>query len=761
MNPIEKIKGITSLLLYLAFLIFKYLLGLLIMGPILVILAVFLFPGITQKFNRELTEKSVTRLLDDHHFNQLLWLLHTKRKTIEKMPPARRVFYHYLEAEAYSGIGEFRLAEQCYTRMVKEAKQAKGENSPEYTTALFALATFYHRLGDRPKAERLAGEVARFNDAHAMPEGFQQATTLLQTDSVPVSLIPHLSPSEIRRRTKKVRKEYGDAHPFYADALRNEILLAINDADSARLHQQVDEQCQVIRRIIQRNFPFMSGHQQTYLFLKYRDDLDRVYQIQHLMPDAEWAGHCYANALFTKGLLLRSSNRLRNALSHQDDTTTLGKYDRWLERQRKIAYLALRKGPIARMQRLIEEEKAEREEKELAARTLEWQEATSFEPLSWLDIQRCLSPREACVEFVTYPTEEERHYAALLLLPDAPRPLFIPLFGEKALTRLFPPDSLSAPLRIHALYTTDQLYSLIWEPLSAYLTDRDKVYLSPSGLLHQISFPALLSGRFPEELPYALHVVSSTREVVRFRNEAKFLPRKAALFGGIRYDADERSLRDAAREATAGERTGSTPWPPLRYSGYEIQQIQALLDSFHIPTKTFTGLTANEEAFRSLDQSDTQILHLSTHGYFLRDDSLQLAPMLRSGLVLAGANRAWLEKDIIEGIEDGLLTADEISLTRLGGLQLTVLSACDTGLGEINHSEGVFGLQRAFKLAGARSLIISLWSVDDRVTAEFMVTFYRSWLAGKEMRQAFDDTQRTFRVKYSNPYYWAGFVWVD
>ena len=147
MNPIEKIKGITSLLLYLAFLIFKYILGLLIMGPILVILAVFLFPGITQKFNRELTENSVTRLLDDHHFNQLLWLLHTKRKTIEKMPPARRVFYHYLEAEAYSGIGEFRLAEQCYTRMVKEAKQAKGENSPEYTTALFALAAL--RSGSR------------------------------------------------------------------------------------------------------------------------------------------------------------------------------------------------------------------------------------------------------------------------------------------------------------------------------------------------------------------------------------------------------------------------------------------------------------------------------------------------------------------------------------------------------------------------------------------------------------------------------------
>lgn len=135
--------------------------------------------------------------------------------------------------------------------------------------------------------------------------------------------------------------------------------------------------------------------------------------------------------------------------------------------------------------------------------------------------------------------------------------------------------------------------------------------------------------------------------------------------------------------------------------------------------------------------------------------------MLRSGLVLSGANRAWLRKDIVEDIEDGLLTADEISLLRLDHLRLAVLSACNTALGSINNSEGVFGLQRAFKLAGVQTLIISLWPVDDRTTAEFMIAFYHAWLTGEDMRSAFTKTQHAFSERYENPYYWAGFVMVD
>lgn len=270
-----------------------------------------------------------------------------------------------------------------------------------------------------------------------------------------------------------------------------------------------------------------------------------------------------------------------------------------------------------------------------------------------------------------------------------------------------------------------------------------------------------LAGHFPQKAPYELYRVSSTREIIKFKEESKYLPLNATLFGALRYDAPESALQKAAQEATTRERLSRHPWGPLRYSGSEIYQIKALLDSLHIQTIAYTSLSGNEEAFKSLDRSDAHILHISTHGYFLEDDSLRVNPMLRSGLVLSGANRAWLQKDIIEGIEDGLLTADEISLLRLDHLRLAVLSACNTALGSINNSEGVFGLQRAFKLAGAQTLIISLWPVDDRATAEFMITFYQAWLTGKDMRTAFTETQHAFSERYENPYYWAGFVMVD
>ncbi len=738
---------------------FWWLLSLCVMGPVLVCAAWFFFPDMVRGFNLRLTDTTCQRLLDDNHFNQLLWLLRTKRRTIEESSIQRKIFYRYMEAEAYSGIGEFRLAEQSYLRMVELAELSSGEESLEYMGALLSLATFYRRLGDTPKVERLAGQVVRFNQANEekVPELFRQTALLLWKDSVPRSTSTPLSRRETGKLTRKIRKDYGEEHPFYVDALNREIAFAWQDKDTSRVRELIDGQSRAIRGIINRDFLFMSAHQQTYLYRKYQKELARVYQIQHIAPTAEWAGHCYSDALFLKGLLLRSSHRFRSTLDNLNDTTLQEAYDRWLDRKREISFLATRKGVFSRVKRMIEEEKAERQEKELAAKVLDWREATSLESVDWLDIQRSLSPDEACVEFVAYPLAGENHYAALLLRPDSRNPEFIPLFEEKEMLRLFPVDSLPLRQRIDTLYRTDALYRLVWEPLAARLEDRKRVYYSPSGVLHQLSFPAFMEERFP----YALRQVSSTREIKHLKETGKYLIDKAVLFGALRYDAGDSALVNASREAATRTRSGRMPWGPLRYSGYEVYRIKALLDSLHISTDIYTGLRGNEEAFKALDRAETRILHLSTHGYFLREDTSWRNPMLRSGLVLSGANRTWQEKGIIEGIEDGLLTADEISLMRLGHLRLAVLSACETALGTIHDGEGVFGLQRAFKLAGARTLVISLWPVDDRATAEFMISFYRSWLTGKELHEAFEDTRAAFREKYENPYYWAGFVMVD
>lgn len=172
------------------------------------------------------------------------------------------------------------------------------------------------------------------------------------------------------------------------------------------------------------------------------------------------------------------------------------------------------------------------------------------------------------------------------------------------------------------------------------------------------------------------------------------------------------------------------------------------------------------------------IPHFATHGYFF-SDSRQAAsalpaleeisfkssgnPLLRSGLILAGAQQVWTTGKPPAGREDGVLTAYEISLMNLPGAELVVLSACERGLGDIENNEGVYGLQRAFKIAGAKYIVMNLWKVNDQTTRECMTDFYAQWLQkGLGIPEAFRNAQRTMRTKYpGEAYHWAGFVLVE
>ena len=133
-------------------------------------------------------------------------------------------------------------------------------------------------------------------------------------------------------------------------------------------------------------------------------------------------------------------------------------------------------------------------------------------------------------------------------------------------------------------------------------------------------------------------------------------------------------------------------------------------------------------------------------------------PLLRSGLALAGAN-TWRKKGSLPPeAEDGILTAEDVSGLDLLDTELVVLSACETGLGEVQTGEGVFGLRRAFVLAGAKTLVMSLWKVPDRQTQELMVDFYRRVLEGQPRAEALRQAQLAMKSKYPNPYYWGAFI---
>jgi CHAT domain-containing protein len=205
----------------------------------------------------------------------------------------------------------------------------------------------------------------------------------------------------------------------------------------------------------------------------------------------------------------------------------------------------------------------------------------------------------------------------------------------------------------------------------------------------------------------------------------------------------------------------------------EVEQIANSFIQNGWQVREYLGDKASETNIK-LEESP-RVLHIATHGYFFEDIPVDKSandrflgmdrqrvvqdPMLRSGLLLTGANKT-LQGDKVDG-ENGLLSASEASLLNLRGTELVVLSACETGRGEVKNSEGVYGLRKAFSDAGAANTIMSLWKVDDKVTQEFMTRFYEIWLEEQTtIREAFNRTQLEFKAKYPQPYYWGAFVLV-
>jgi CHAT domain-containing protein len=309
---------------------------------------------------------------------------------------------------------------------------------------------------------------------------------------------------------------------------------------------------------------------------------------------------------------------------------------------------------------------------------------------------------------------------------------------------------------------------MIWEPLMAVLTDVKTIYYSPSGLLHRINIGAIaIEEEENMASQFELIQLNSTRSLV-VPSPLKELNNQVLLYGGIQYD----SLAQIG--LPTGER-GAT-WSYLKGSEREVHNLEGLLKKNELEPTLLTGVAATEESFKGIGTfgaTSPRVLHIATHGYFFPDPAkttkagepvfkVSERPMLRSGLILAGGNHTWMNTQPNKTAEDGILTALEISQMNLRNTELVVLSACETGLGEIQGNEGVYGLQRAFKIAGAKYIIMSLWQVPDKQTSNLMLRFYSKWLEDQmSIRAAFASAQQEMSEMGFDPYFWAGFVLVE
>ena len=217
----------------------------------------------------------------------------------------------------------------------------------------------------------------------------------------------------------------------------------------------------------------------------------------------------------------------------------------------------------------------------------------------------------------------------------------------------------------------------------------------------------------------------------------------------------------------------------LTHTKKEVNKVNDYLETKQITTRVYTDSLATEAQFKHLNGDNApDVLLISTHGFYFppperkRDlmkemkgrEMFQMTdnPLRRTGLAFAGANITWKGGEVPEGVDDGILTAYEVSNMDLRNTELVVLSACQTGLGDIKAGEGVFGLQRAFKLAGAKTIIMSLWNVSDKATSELMSKFFQYWIQGEPRLNAFNRAVKELRNDYPyEPDKWAAFVLVE
>ncbi|MEO7044638.1 MAG: CHAT domain-containing protein, partial [Ferruginibacter sp.] len=508
--------------------------------------------------------------------------------------------------------------------------------------------------------------------------------------------------------------------------------------------------------------------------------------------DSLWIA-LYNNHLLFKGITLQNTANLSKQLEKSKDTLLLSL---WKDYQTNKYLLTKTESlPISKRAQNIDSLTAltNGEEKNLLRESAFYRDIKTKLNVNFDEVRNHLKPGEAALEFIkveslTLVPRDTVVYTYMLVLPNRTEPYLFYPFGQKQLQAALKKFAYKTSVNIRG--TNDQgdlkniplpdneVFRLVWKRLDKYLANTKTIYLSLDGLLNSVAFAAIPIGN--DSLlcdKYNLIQVTSTRQVAIEENENK-IPSSAALFGGINYNnqATDSAVAITKQQYYVHQQYRGGTSDSFNFLPNTLKEVKAIkkdMDLSNKKTFLFSGQNATEAAFRRMAKGNAspEIIHFATHGFTFPDsmnrknDAADNAfktsgnPLLRCGLIMAGGNNGW-KGNIKVNEDDGILTGLEISSASLQNTQLAILSACETGTGELRGSEGVYGLQRAFKLAGVNYVMATLWQVPDKETTEFMQYFYKNLLDGKGIRQSFILTQKTMRRKYA-PYYWAAFTLVQ
>ncbi|MBE2209245.1 MAG: CHAT domain-containing protein, partial [Saprospiraceae bacterium] len=712
----------------------------------------------------------------------------------------------------YQNMGNYDRALPLYLEAKENMEKALGKSHPEYGTCLNNLAVLYYIMGDY-KALPLFFE-AKENTEKTLGKSHPKYSTRLSNlaflyyskgqydKALPLYL-------EAKENAEKV---LGTPHPQYGVMLNNLTLLYHSTGDYDRALPLLRQALQNNYHQLNQSFSFLSEAEKEKFASTLIDNFE-VYQSffsDYQPQQPEVSGDAYDIELARKGMLLRAGIQMREALKVGGDTTAIALYDDWQARRRIIA--AEGNKPIAERRADLPalEAEAEKMERELAQRSAPFRENKRLGTARWQDVQARLQPGEVAIEFAAFQYRSAKRwtdstqYMALLLRPGMAHPEMIPLFEQRRLDGLLSrADSLTSsnPASLYRGGDPDddnkqssygkELYELVFAPIQSRLQAGDSViYFSPAGGLHRVAFAALpLEGNKRLMDRYRLVQLGSTSELLREASSQLPAGADIVLFGGMDYQPDTLAWTAAAGKVPGMIPFGRSwrnerykdmgPFDPLSGALSEVESVARLAQGKGLRVAKYTGTEALIERYMALSGAGSPgILHIATHGFYLpapetkRNDRLLMTgndmaastdnPLRRSGLAFAGAEHTRRGRLIPAGVSgDGFLTAANAAHVPLPNTRLVVLAACKTALGDLSTGEGVYGLQRAFKAAGAEYLLLSLWNVPDKETGEFMELFYTRLFGGQTIEAAFEATRKEMKRLYENmPEIWGAFVLV-
>lgn len=532
-----------------------------------------------------------------------------------------------------------------------------------------------------------------------------------------------------------------------------------------------------LKRVVGQRLPYMDTSERDAFWQIISELLTKMtpYALKAGLFQTEYTKNCYDALVLSKAFLLDSERSLYDIVKREGTYEDMQTYASITHMNNKIKmweknYSLYADSILAYSNNVSNLENA------LLKRCKSIGDLTSFMEVDYEMVKGALKRNDVVVDFTDFVSQTDgRRYAAYIVDKRKKYPLLMPLFRESQI------DSLGI-VRPDMFYDNDyapDVVKLLWDPIKEHIPEGATVYYIPSQLLFQVSLESLPleDGTLLGE-HYNFVRLSSARELVKRKKHPRAKAASAVLYGGLQYDIEPKLMADNAMNYDLSSLTvlrggdivrGEDAFCELPGTKVEVEKISEILRRNKFDVKPYMGKEGTEESFWNMHRQSPRILHLATHGFYFTPSEASEIDYLKghkdamqlSGLIMSGGNAVWTGKEIPDGVLGGVLTASNIARLDLSNTDMVVLSACQTGLGSAT-SEGLYGLQRAFKKAGAGAIMMTLWKVEDKMATEFMVKFYEHLVACRwDKHKAFKKTQSEIRDIYPSPEKWAAFVLLD